>query len=338
MRSVVASALVLVLLFFMAPLLLVQGEPLSPGEQTDPASEATLPATPTAAPTVLKADGEELVQVKLADGTVTTLTMADYLWRVVAAEMPASFESEALKAQAVTARTYSLWKMSGGTQNHPDADLCANINCCQAYIDPAEAAQNWGVSAAKYTKKIQEAVSGTDGQAILYEGAPIDAVFFSSAAGRTVDAVAVWGNHLPYLTSVESPEGEEVPNYRTSADFSAEEAQARILDKYPKAQLSGDPASWFGAVTTTSAGSVETIEVGGVSVRGTDLRTLFGLRSATFTVTAGGDKVSFAVTGYGHGVGMSQYGANAMAKEGKGYEEILKWYYTDVTIGTPAAK
>lgn len=335
MRSVVATALVLVLLLFLGPMLLIRTDPLAHPAGESPPPTTTLPANPTAAPLALKSDKESLVKVKLDDGSVSTLTMADYLWRVVAAEMPASFEPEALKAQAATARTYTLWKMRGDVASHPDADLCTQITCCQAYITPESAAANWGDSAAKYTQKITDAVQGTDGQAILYGGAPIDAVFFSSAAGRTEDAVAVWGNAVPYLASVESPEGEEVPNYRTTSTIPAEEFKAKLLEQYPHADLTGDPAGWFGAVTPTASGGVDTIVVGGVAVRGTAMRALFSLRSASFSVKADAQNVAFSVTGYGHGVGMSQYGANALAREGKTYDEILKWYYTGVTIGQP---
>ena len=225
-----------------------------------------------------------------------------------------------------------LSKLGRTVENHPDADVCTDITCCQAYIDPDQATANWGDSAAAYTAKITAAVSETDGMAILYGGQPIQAVFFSSAAGRTVDAVEVWGNSVPYLTSVDSPEGEEVPNYHSTATFSPDEFKSRLLGQYPDADLSGDPAGWFQNLTPNSAGGVETIDVGGVTISGGALRTLFDLRSTSFTVTASADGVTFSVTGYGHGVGMSQYGANALAKEGKTYDEILKWYYTGVEV------
>ena len=198
-------------------------------------------------------------------------------------------------------------KMGRTVEAHPDADVCTDITCCQAYIDPAEAAANWGDSAQTYTEKIAQAVSSTDGQAILYDGAPIDAVFFSSAAGRTLSSVEVWGGSVPYLESVESPEGEEVPNYRTTVEVPAEEFRTTFLAQYPQADLSGEASEWFGETVPTSSGGVETMSVGGVTVKGTALRTLFGLRSASFTVEAEGDQVVFSVTGYGHGVGMSQY-------------------------------
>lgn len=337
MKSVVATAVALVLLFFLCPMLLLGGS-TSPPEGSAPLPTATLPIDRTVDPSAQtwtgKADGEVVVRVRQSDGTVSALSMADYLWRVAAAEMPASFESEALKAQVATVRTYTLYKMQNGpVENHPDADMCTDITCCQAYIDPAAAAANWGDSAPLYTKKIAEAVSSTDGQAILYDGQPIDAVFFSSAAGSTLDAVEVWGGSVPYLTGVASPEGEEVPGYLSQVTLTAEEFKEIFLTQYPQADLSADSAGWFQNTVPTSNGGVETVKVGGVTVKGTALRTLFGLRSTHFSVAAGKDGVTFSVQGYGHGVGMSQYGANALAKQGKSWEDIVRWYYTGVTLG-----
>lgn len=332
MKMVVATALTLLLLLFLAPLLFLRDTPEGPAEES-PVPTATLPVNPVAENSDEKIDASTLVRVQMPDGTVSTLTMADYLWRVVAAEMPASFETEALKAQAVTARTYTLYQMSiGKNPNHPDADVCTDISCCQAYIDPAVAATNWGEAAPGYAAKITDAISSTDGQAVLYNGTPIDAVFFSSAAGRTLSSVEVWGGSVPYLTGVESPEGDEVPNYHSTVSVPTEEFRSTFLTKYPDADLSGDPTRWVSGIVPTSAGGVETMEIGGVTVKGVSIRTLFGLRSSNFSVTADKNTVTFSVTGYGHGVGMSQYGANAMAKEGKSYLDILTHYYTGVSV------
>ncbi len=327
MRQVVATALALLLALFLMPLLLVpQGE----GEL--PAEQGGLPLDRTVVTPGPSLDSGRQVKVKLADGRVETMAMDDYLWRVVAAEMPAAFEPEALKAQAVAARTYTCAKMERTTPAHPEADVCTDVACCQACRTPKEAAASWGSNARMYTDKIAAAVADTDGLAVLYGGKPIQAVFFSSADGRTVDAVEVWGNAVPYLTGVDSPEGEEVPNYHSTVTLTAEACKARLLAKYPGADLSGDPSGWFSNTVSNSAGGVESMKVGGVTVSGQALRTLFALRSTSFTVSAGAEGVTFAVTGYGHGVGMSQYGANALAREGKRCEEILKWYYTGVEV------
>ena len=330
MKRVIAAAAGLVLILFLLPVLLVDGPS---GTETEE-KPLVLPATPTPAGTADRAeqDAQTTVRVATEGGEVVEMTMEDYLWSVVAAEMPASFESEALKAQAVTARTYTVWKMGAGEANHPEADVCTDINCCQAFLSREQAAANWGTSAAAYTRKISDAVAATDGQIMTYEGQPIQAVFFSSSTGRTEDAVAVWGNSVPYLVGVDSPEGESVPNYHTQVTLTAEEFRAIFLAEYPGADLSGTPDAWFQKETTTASGRVNTLDVGGVTVKGTQLRSLFSLRSTCFTVETGADSVTFRVTGYGHGVGMSQYGANTLAQQGKTWEEILTWYYTGIEI------
>ena len=328
MKQVAATALALLLALFLLPLLLL-GEPSG---EAEPAATGGLPIDRTVVTPAVSQDSQITVRVQLGDGEVLALPLDKYLWRVVAAEMPASFEPEALKAQAVAARTYTMSKMERTSETHPDADVCTDITCCQAYITPEQAAVNWGDNAQAYTEKISAAVSDTDGMAALYQGQPIQAVFFSSAAGKTVDAVEVWGNSVPYLTSVDSPEGEEVPNYHSNVTVPLEEFKSKLLAQYPGADLSGDPSGWFQNVVPNSAGGVETVDVGGVTVSGTALRTLFALRSTSFTVSADADGVTFSVTGYGHGVGMSQYGANALAKQGKNYVEILTWYYTGIEV------
>ena len=324
MKRVLLSACALTLLCFFLPVLLWGDRPSAAGpEETAPA-----PAD-SQAPTV---DSQTTLRLLMEDGTVETLTMAEYLPGVVAAEMPASFELEALKAQAVAARTYALSRCTASSSAHPDADLCTDFSCCQAYLTDGEMDTNWGENAAAYQQKIDDAVTATDGLAILYEGEPIRAVFFSSASGRTNSAVEVWGSQVPYLSGVETPEGDEVPNFRTTVTMTPEEFRTAFLAQYPEADLSATPGEWFGAPEYTSSGGVAAITIGGVRVTGPDLRTLLGLRSANFSVAASEASISFSVTGYGHGVGMSQYGANAMAKSGSTFEEILTHYYTGVSV------
>jgi len=339
LKRIVVTGAALLLVLFLLPILLVDG-PETAAEDMPPKD---LPAFPSPAqitflpdePTEPGEDELTTLRVAMEDGSVVEMTMADYLWSVVAAEMPAAFEPEALKAQAITARTYAVWKMAAGDADHPDADVCTDITCCQAYITPEQAAANWENTAAVYRQKIASAVRSTNGQVITYEGEPIQAVFFSSAAGRTEDAVAVWGTEVPYLVGVDSPEGEGVPNYQTEVTLTAAEVKKLVLARYPGADLSGPAKNWFKNRTLTASGRVDTVDVGGITMKGTEVRALFGLRSACFTVETESEKntVTFHVTGYGHGVGMSQYGANALAKEGKTCEEILKWYYTGVKIG-----
>ena len=335
MKRVVATAAVLFLVLFLLPVLLVDG-PEAEGAEPRLDVLPTLPspaASQKPTPPETGEDAQTTLRVAMEDGSIAEMTMADYLWSVVAAEMPAAFELEALKAQSITARTYAVWKMAAGDADHPNADVCTDITCCQAYITPEHAAVNWGNAAAVYQQKIASAVGSTNGQIITYEGEPIQAVFFSSAAGRTEDAVAVWGREVPYLVGVDSPEGEGIPNYETEVTLTAAQVKKRVLEQYPGADLSGPPERWFRNRVLTASGRVDTIDVGGVTLKGTRVRALFDLRSACFAVETTGDAVTFRVIGYGHGVGMSQYGANTLAKEGKTCEEILSWYYTGVEIG-----
>ena len=278
-------------------------------------------------------DSAVMIRVKLGD-TVETMSMDAYLQGVLRAEMPATFEIEALKAQAVAARTETLYKVENGpSANHPDADICGDFRCCQAYKSVEDANAAWGRNCEEYAAKIATAVRETDGMTILYEEKPILAAFFSSADGDTNPAGEVWIQDLPYLQSVKSPESEkEVPNYYSTEKFSEAEFKEIFLKKYPDADLSGKAEGWFGPVQRSDSDMVLSVEIGGVSVKGTELRAMFALRSASFTVSAEDGQIIFHVTGYGHGVGMSQYGANVMASEGKDYQEILQWYYTGVTV------
>ena len=280
------------------------------------------------------ADADTLLRVW--DGEqVVEMTMAEYLPGVVRGEMPAAFSQQALDAQAVAERTFICYHMAGGRKDaHPEADVCTSPACCSAYVSQEDAAARWGDKAEEYETKVQQAVRDTDGQIILYDGSPILAAFHSSSAGRTAAAGDVWSGDLPYLVSVDSPEGEEtVPNYYSTVTFTAAEAKEKLLAAYPELKLSGTPDRWFGAAAENGSGRVETVSVGGADIEGTELRRIFGLRSACFTVAADSESVTFRVTGYGHGVGMSQYGANQLAREGKTWQEILEWYYTGATVG-----
>lgn len=297
------------------------------GDAAQPADDAVSSPTSTR-------DISQTLRVSIG-GSVQEMDMGTYLLGVLRAEMPASFEEEALKAQAIAARTYTLYRMeNGGSANHPDADACDDINCCKAYKSAEQAAESWGGMAVYYEEKLARAVSETDGEVILYDGSPILAVFFSSAGGSTQGAGDVWLSDLPYLKSVTSPENEEiVPNYYSVAEFSAAEFKKLILASFPAADLSGPPTGWLREITRNEAGYVTSLSVGGVSMRGSALRTLLSLRSSAFTVEADEEGLTFHVTGYGHGVGMSQYGANALAQEGYAAEEIVQHYFSDTVVG-----
>lgn len=321
MRKYAAAGLVLTVLLF-------GGAYLAAGE---PAAEPEPAAPETAA-----VHHDRDVTLTIQDGDTTEqMTLERYLTGVVRGEMPASFEMEALRAQAAAERSYVYYQLAAGRKDaHPDADFCTDHTCCSAYLSETAAREKWGGDFAPWNTRVEQAVSDTDGQVVLYNGRPILAVFHSSSAGRTAAAGDVWSGDLPYLVSVDSPEGEEtVPNYYSTVIFTAAGAKEKLLAAYPELKLSGTPDRWFGAAAENGSGRVETVSVGGTDIEGTELRRIFGLRSACFTVAADSESVTFRVTGYGHGVGMSQYGANQLAREGKTWQEILEWYYTGATVG-----
>lgn len=252
----------------------------------------------------------------LCDDEIVTMMLGDLLTSVVAAEMPASFEPEALKAQAIAARTNIVRKMLNGSK-HENADVCTDSTCCLACGEATEAAA--------------EAVKATDGLIITYDDQPIDAVFFSTSWGETEDAVAVWGSSVPYLVSVKSTGDELSPRYEDIVEVPLTEFCLTVMDSAPEASFSG---TWVSESVRTPAGGVESITLGGVEFTGRQVRSLFGLRSTNFTVEVTPTCIRFSTTGYGHNVGMSQYGANAMAQTGSSCIDILTWYYSGTEVTT----
>lgn len=255
------------------------------------------------------------------------MKLEDYLVGVVAAEMPASFEEEALKAQAVAARTYTFYKSDN--DGHKE-DVCTDSNHCQAYLTKEEMATNWGNDYPFYFEKIKNAVYSTKGEIITYNHEPAMAVFHSMGGGKTENSADVWGNSVPYLVSVDSPGEEVAANYNTTLRLSFDEFKSKIQSVYPSAIINS--YTDISQPVLTEGGHVKSILIGSVSIPGTSIRSIFSLRSTKFQLSFEGNTVTFLVTGYGHGVGMSQYGANAMAKTGKSYKEILSHYYQGTTL------
>ncbi len=262
---------------------------------------------------------------------VETISLRDYLTGVVAAEMPVSFEPEALKCQAVTARTYVLYRVDKGGA-HENADICSDSKHCSAYIPDGELREKWGSEYENNVAKIRMAVDGTDGMVIKCDGELIDAVFHSTSSGRTEAAVDVWGAERTYLQSVQSDGEESAPRYYGTLSLASERLRELILQKYPEADLSVPQAQWFSDVNRSESGGVTSLSVGGTAARGSEVRALLGLNSTNFNVTIDKGTFIFTTVGFGHGVGMSQYGANAMAKNGSTYKQILEHYYTGVNI------
>lgn len=275
---------------------------------------------------------DETITVSI-DGKVETLPLDEYIYGVVASEISPDFPVEAIKAQAVAARTYAVYKIHAGKSDvHPDAAVCDDFHHCAAYTPLATKTASWGDNAESYEKIIVDAVNDTKGQVITYEDKPIIAVFNAASSDITESAKDVWGSDIPYLTNVSSKGGEACPKYKETVTFSDSEFRDIIQKAVPSADLTGKPETWFKASERSEAGGVKKIKLGGVLVAGTDLRETLGLNSTNFTISTTDNSISFHTTGYGHGVGLSQYGAKYMAEQGKTYEEILNHYYTDTKI------
>lgn len=269
------------------------------------------------------------------DGQTREMDLETYVAGVLAAEISPTFPREAIRAQAVAARTYAVYKQAHGRpEAHADADVCDDFTHCAAYIDlAAQASGRWGDNAESYENTLLQAVRDTAGEVVLHEGTPIIAVFCAAAGPRTESALDVWGGDIPYLQSVDSPGGEDCPKYRAEVTFTAQEFRSRCAQAFPAADLTGAPDTWFRASERTAAGGIKNVKLGGVQVAGVDVRQLFGLNSTNFTITPEADTITFHTIGYGHGVGLSQYGAKYMAEQGSGYREILTHYYKDTQIG-----
>lgn len=279
--------------------------PAQPSEETKPA---------------IQAQKEQLqIPVILSGSEPVMMPLEEYLVGVLLGEMPVSFHPEALKAQAVVARTYTM-KRNTQDPKHSQGALCTDATCCQAYAS----LQSFS---PEQLEKIRSAIAETENQVLTYDKELIDATYFSCSGGRTESAVAVWGTDVPYLQAVDSPGEEDAAVYIDTVTYSVEEFSQRL-----DVALSGEEDTWFSGITYTDGGGIETMEICGVMFSGTQLRKLLGLRSTAFLITAMDDTVTITTRGYGHRVGMSQYGAEAMAQEGNDYREILSHYYPGTTL------
>ena len=299
-------------------LLLSALKPAEP-QQTEPSVLQTQPQTQPSTPLQTT-----YLPVLTEEGYVQVMELEKYILGVVLAEMWASFDEEALKAQAVVARTYALRRLHQADK-HTDVAICIDPNCCQAYISTEDYLQQRGTQ--QDVDKVAKAVEQTKGQILTYQGEVAEATYFSCSGGRTEDALAVWGEEIPYLQAVDSPGEENAQAYCESVYFTAERF-ARALGR----DLAGTPKSWLGGRTYTAGGGVDTMVIGGITYTGTQLRKLLGLNSTAFTMTADNDGITVETLGKGHRVGMSQYGANAMACGGSSYEQILAYYYQGTRI------
>ena len=263
----------------------------------------------------------------LRDDVVTEYSVNDYIFGVVAAEMPALYESEALKAQAVAAYTFACYKINNSKGG--EYDISADPKTAQCFITRDEAAARWGEKAEEYTKKIDDCIAAVQGEMLTYNGAPIFAAYHAISAGSTNNCADVWGNELPYLKSVESMGDCLAEGFLSEATFSADELAERLKSITSAAD---QPQNYFSKPSVTDNGYVKQINYCGKTISGSQICELLGLRSSNFEIKFDDNTFTFTVKGYGHGVGMSQTGADYMAKQGSSYEEILLHYYSEAKL------
>lgn len=265
-------------------------------------------------------------------GEVEQVNLDDYLCNVVSAEMPATFEQEALRAQAIVARTYTIYKILN--KKHDNADICDDSTCCQAWISKEDRFTRWEENQRESNwQKICNAVNDTSGKIITYENKPIDAFFHSNSGGITEVPVNVWGGTgYPYLQSVETSGEDAYTQYSSEVVLSQEDLLNKLKEKYADISIDFTNSEDIKILEYTESKRVKTVKFGNHEISGVEARTLFGLKSTNFDITRDGDNIKFSVKGYGHGVGMSQTGADSMAKQGSSSEDIIKHFYTGVEI------
>lgn len=269
-------------------------------------------------------------------GTVSTVPLRDYLIGTAAAEMPVSFAPEALKAQTVAAHTYAV-RIAAQNRQRQDPALCGadfsnDPAAYQAFYQPEELKALWGNTYDSKYAKIAAAVDAVSGEILTADGEPIAAAYHAISSGKTESAAEIWGNALPYLVNTDSPGDLSAPEYETVTRLSADTVQKTLRQAYPALKLPENRAEWFRIGKRAAGGTVLNVQTGNEQLSGQVIRSLFGLRSACFEIAYTGDLFVFTVKGHGHGVGMSQYGANAMANAGSTYREILAHYYPDTQI------
>ena len=266
------------------------------------------------------------------NGKIEELELDQYLYGVVASEMPASFEIEALKAQAVVARTYTIYQMKKESK-HQNANMCDNAGCCQAWISKENRFARWEENKREeYWGKIVNAVNQTKGKIILYNQEPINALFHSNSGGKTELAINVWGGDFPYFQTVETSGEDIYSSYKSEVEISKDDLIKIMLENYQDFKIDFSDKECIKILEFTEGERVEKIKIGNIQISGIEAREKLGLKSAMFKFEILENSIKFKVVGNGHGVGLSQCGSDSLAKTGMKYDEIIKYYYKDVEI------
>lgn len=333
MKKIIVYILGFVLLCFLLPVIFTQKQQkmdVATSTNNENAIQNTEPEK-NEEPTQTENRTVKLLHTKT--GEIEELPMDEYLYGVVSAEMPANYQEEALKAQAIVARTYTAYKMYKGSK-HENADICDDSTCCQAWISKEDRFAKWNEELREENwEKINTAVNDTTGKIITYNGEPINAFFHSNSGGSTEAPINVWGGSgYPYLQTVQTSGEEAYTQYKSEVNMQKQELIDKIKSKYQDFSINFEEENAMQILEYTKGNRVKTIKIGNKNLSGVEVRSIFGLKSANFGVKIDGDNIIFSVIGYGHGVGMSQTGADSLAKQGKNCEEIITHFYIGVEI------
>ncbi len=298
----------------------------STSQQESEAVNATVQGSQT------KPQQEETIAVfRTASGKNENITMFEYICGSVAAEMPLAYDEEALKAQAIACYTNAL-RLKKSDKNPDDGNITDNTSVHQGYIDEAQRKEKWGKDFEKYEKKLQEAVKAVSGKAIYYDGKLCVAAFCAISNGKTEAAQNIWGSAVPYLVSVDSSGDKLSPGYASTVSYEEKDFLKILKEQGINTESIKTLEGIIEITSKSSTGTVLKCKIAGKEFTGEEVRKLFSLRSPTFTVKGNKNAVTFIVSGYGHGIGLSQYGSDYLAKQGYTYDEILKHYYTGIQI------
>ena len=273
-------------------------------------------------------DSEYISVMSSKTGRVSKVELKEYVIGCVAAEMSPLYHTEALKAQAVACYTYA--KRTGENKELDGADITDSPDSHQGYIDRDGRQEKWGEKFKEYEDKITAAVDAVFGEYMSFDGETVLAVYHANSTGRTQSAESLWGSEIPYLISVESPGDRLSPDYLSSSEFSKDEL-ANVLESCG-VEADGDADEWIEKINADSGGYVESLTVCGKKISCSDFRSAADLRSNCFDIEYDNGEFTVTCKGYGHGAGMSQYGADYMARQGFDYMDILAHYYTGVNF------
>ena len=337
MRTYAAICAIIIVVLLFSPLLSIDGKNSNAASgKEDKMTESISETKPEKSSSQTQnPDSQKTFKVLLTKtNKIVTLSEKDYICGAVAAEMPAAYHSEALKAQAVTCYTYAYRlrneQKSNPTASLKGADISDDSQHHQGYLTVDDQKKKWGNDYEQYSKKISDTVDAVLGNVIEYGGEPIIAAFHSISSGKTESAKNIWNQDVPYLQSVISTGDKLSPDYSTMVKLTNAEFKTDA-EKLGGVSLGNDPKGWVSDIKTTDSGTVTSIKIGGKSFTGEQVRDAFSLHSPCFKLEYK-DGFTFSVSGYGHGVGMSQYGADYMARQGSTWQEIIKHYYTGVQI------